>query len=95
MSALERRLQISLDARRYDRLAGEAERSGRSVAALVREAIDRRFPDDQDQVRADAAHALLDLERVGADTSSAGGRGDGPAELKAAYEAEMDAKSGA
>jgi len=41
---LERRLQLLLDNDRYGRVAREAERSGRSVAAVIREAIDLRFP---------------------------------------------------
>ena len=42
MSVLERRLQILLDGARYERLAREAEATGHSVAAIVREAIDLR-----------------------------------------------------
>jgi hypothetical protein len=41
---MERRLQLLLDQERYDRVAAEAERSGRSVNAVIREAIDLRFP---------------------------------------------------
>lgn len=44
MSTLERRLQLLLDQERYDRLAAEAERSGRSVNAVIREAIDVHYP---------------------------------------------------
>lgn len=89
MSVLERRLQVLIDAERYDRLAQEAERSGRSVGAVVREAIDLRFPDDENSSRAAAARALLDL------TSATGDRrGEGPAELKEAYARELAAKSG-
>lgn len=91
MSVLERRLQILLDAQRYDRLANEAATYGRSVAAVVREAIDLRFPDDEGQARAAAARALLDLT-VGEETTD--GRGEGPAELKAAYEEALSAKVG-
>lgn len=36
-------MQILLDEERYRRLEREAQESGRSVAALVREAIDLRF----------------------------------------------------
>ena len=46
MSVTERRLQILLDEARYRRVAAEADASGRSVAAVIREAIDQRFPDD-------------------------------------------------
>lgn len=49
MSALERRLQVLLDDARYERLAREAEVSGRSVGAVVRQAIDTCFPADGDR----------------------------------------------
>ncbi len=59
MSVMERRLQLLLDQARYDKVADEAEKSGRSVAAVIREAIDRRFPDgDADRQR--ALRQLLD-----------------------------------
>lgn len=41
---MERRLQLLLDQERYDRVAAEAKRSGRSVNAVIREAIDIRLP---------------------------------------------------
>ncbi|MEI2764912.1 MAG: hypothetical protein V9F82_04385 [Dermatophilaceae bacterium] len=88
MSVLERRLQLLIDAARYSRVAAEAERSGRSVAAVIREAIDLRFPDDGDAGRASAASALLSV------TEQPAGRVEGPAELKAAYAAELAAKVG-
>lgn len=84
MSVMERRLQLLLDADRYAKVAQEAERSGRSVAAVIREAIDLRFPED-DGPRADAARALLELT-----AQPAGPRGEGPAELKEAYAAELE-----
>lgn len=80
---MERRLQLLLDNARYERLATEAERSGRSVAAVIREAIDVRFPADDIEVRARAAGRLLEL------SADAEGSGEGPAELKAAYEADL------
>lgn len=81
MSVMERRLQLLLDQARYDRVASEAERSGRSVAAVIREAIDFRYPVDD---RAAAARELLAM------TSTPGGEeGVDPAELKAAYELEL------
>ncbi len=43
MSVMERRLQLLLDEQRYALVQTEAERSGRSVAAVIREAIDYRF----------------------------------------------------
>jgi len=44
MSTLERRLQLLIDHERYARLAAEAERSGRSVNAVIRHAIDVQYP---------------------------------------------------
>ncbi len=41
-----RRLQILIDEERYARLEREARRSHRSVAAAIREAIDRTYPPD-------------------------------------------------
>ena len=58
MSRLERRLQILLDNDRYDRVEAEATASGRSVAAVIREAIDLRFRDDA-SVRALGARDFL------------------------------------
>ncbi|MGC5616728.1 ribbon-helix-helix protein, CopG family [Georgenia sp. Z1491] len=45
MSLLERRLQVLVDAQRYERLESEARATGRSVGALVRSAIDAHFDD--------------------------------------------------
>lgn len=61
MSVMERRLQLLLDRARYDRIAAEAERSGRTVSAVIREAIDVRFPDDGEEARMAAATRLLAL----------------------------------
>lgn len=58
MSRLERRLQILLDQERFLRLENEASRTGRSIAAVVREAIDYRFSSEQ-AARAAAGHRLL------------------------------------
>ncbi|AKU15123.1 hypothetical protein VV02_03340 [Luteipulveratus mongoliensis] len=55
---MERRLQLLLDRERYARVEEEAERSGRSVAAVIREAIDWRFNDDK-TTRQRAAADLL------------------------------------
>lgn len=59
MCMLDRRVQILLDADRYRRLAAEAAARGTSVAAIVREAIDRALPGDPAR-RAAAARRLLD-----------------------------------
>lgn len=47
MRNLERRVQILLDEPRYRKVTGEAERRRVSVAAVIREAIDR-LPADAD-----------------------------------------------
>jgi len=84
---MERRLQLLLDQERYDRVAAEADRSGRSVAAVIREAIDFRFPDDDDARRARAAQAFLDLPRPADQPPT-----ESPAELKRIYDAYLDEK---
>lgn len=68
MSVLERRLQILLDSERYDRLAREAEATGHSVAAIVREAIDLRLPPAANR-KAEAGRRLLEdsLRATGGD----------------------------
>lgn len=58
MATLERRLQILLDEDRYTKIADEAARTGRSVAAIIREAIDARLDADEHRRRA-AARRLL------------------------------------
>lgn len=59
MSMLDRRLQVLIDEDRWARLEREAGRRGVSVAVLVREAIDERFPGDAETRRA-ALQAVLD-----------------------------------
>lgn len=59
MRMLDRRVHILLDGVRYERLEDEARRSGRSVAALIREAIDFSFEVD-DRRRQAAAQRLLE-----------------------------------
>lgn len=83
---MERRLQLLLDQDRYDRVAHEADRSGRSVAAVIREAIDMRFPRADLDDRAGAARELLALATKDA--------GEGPSELKRAYEDDLLQGSG-
>lgn len=85
MSVMERRLQLLLDQQRYALVAEEAERSGRSVAAVIREAIDLRF-DESARGRAEAAARLLEM--------TAEPRGQEPdwAETKAAQQLELDEK---
>ncbi|MGH9069791.1 MAG: antitoxin [Acidimicrobiales bacterium] len=57
----DRRLQVLIDEDRWVRLEREAGRRGVSLGALVREAIDERFPGDADQRRA-ALQAILAAE---------------------------------
>lgn len=86
MSTMERRLQLLLDQDRYDLVAHEADRSGRSVAAVIREAIDFRFPRADPDDRSCAAQELLALATEEA--------GEGPSELKRAYEDDVLEGSG-
>jgi hypothetical protein len=58
---LDRRVQILLDEARYNRLEAEARRRNLSVAAVIRDAIDRRFP-PQTRRRAAAARRILEAE---------------------------------
>jgi len=46
MATLTRRLQVLLDAERFSRLERLADERGTSVAALVREALDRTYAAD-------------------------------------------------
>ena len=87
MSVLERRLQLLLDAERYALVADEAQRTSRSVSAVIREAIDVRFSSSGDQARRAAAAQLLALS-----AHPGAGVGEGPAELKEAYAREIGAK---
>jgi hypothetical protein len=57
MRSLERRVHILLDEARHRRVTEEADRRGVSVAAVIRDAIDR-LPGDADQRRA-AIDAIL------------------------------------
>lgn len=51
MCMLERRVHILLDEERYSKVAREASRRSQSVAAVIREAIDRLPPDGHDARR--------------------------------------------
>ncbi|WP_256839496.1 hypothetical protein [Ornithinimicrobium faecis] len=90
MAVMEKRLQLLLDAHRYEQVAAEASRSGRSVAAVIREAIDVRFEQDEERGRRSAA--LGDFLAMGPD-------GDGPdedvvAELHDEFEDHLSRKGG-
>lgn len=82
MSRLEKRLQILLDHERFTKVEEEAVRSGRSVAAVIREAIDLRFAPDA-SARASAAAGFLAL------TAQPSGPGEDWADVKAAMSAEI------
>lgn len=58
----ERRLQILLDEDRYRRVSALAARRGVSVAAVIREAIDRSVPHGEDDARGTALEQLLAAE---------------------------------
>jgi hypothetical protein len=55
---LNHRLQVLLDEERWVRLNHKASETKQSVGALVRDAIDRAYPADDDVVRAAAQHLL-------------------------------------
>jgi hypothetical protein len=59
---LARRVQVLLDDERYQRVAREAKRKGVSLAAVIRDAIDR-LPVEADRRRA-AIDAVLRAEPV-------------------------------
>lgn len=84
-----RRLQILLDDERYRSLAAEAESSGRSIAALIREAIDIRANAGAVGRRA-AGQRLLDSADPIADPA-APGQPDW-SEVKAEIEGELAAR---
>jgi len=59
------RMQITLDDRQYERLRAEAERTGASLAELIRRAVDRTYGAErtvEDKLRAieQSAGALAD-----------------------------------
>lgn len=85
MSVLERRLQVLLDQQRYERVAAEARRTGRSVGAVIRTAIDVHLPAEQ-QARLVALTALLDGSAVPRPEEV----GEDWAQVKAAIEEELD-----
>lgn len=62
MSLMEKRLQLLLDADRWERVSRAAEEGHRSAASVIREAIDVYFAQDEaDARRAEAARRFLEL----------------------------------
>jgi predicted DNA-binding protein len=57
--SLTRRTQLLLDEERYRRLEERSAATGRSVASLIREAIDASFDDGDHEARAHAGRRLL------------------------------------
>lgn len=62
---MERRLQLLLDRQRYALVEREAASSGRSVAAVIREAIDYRFGADPDERMRAGRRLLASATRTG------------------------------
>lgn len=59
MCMLERRFQLLIDEARYGRLARRAKETNLSVGAVIREAIDRAYPDDGSVRRRAAGRRIL------------------------------------
>jgi hypothetical protein len=64
MCMLTHRLQLLLDDERHRRLTEEAERRHTSVAAVIRDAIDKALPDARAARRRAAIDAILASEPV-------------------------------
>ena len=64
------RMQITLDDRQYDRLREEADRTGASIAELIRRAVNRAYGtelslDEKRRLLAETAGALADSAHAG------------------------------
>lgn len=90
MSVMEKRLQLLLDARRYELVSAEAALSGRSVASVIREAIDVRF--EQAEAQARRSTALAEFLALGPDAD--GPEEDVVAELHREFEDHLGRKGG-
>lgn len=93
MSVMEKRLQLLLDQHRWELVSREAERTHRSVASVIREAIDVHFADQEAvQRRQEAMGRFLELvaEEPGPEQSWA----EIKDELLADDETRLDKKAG-
>lgn len=91
MSVMEKRLQLLLDEHRYGLISAEARRSGRSVAAVIREAIDVRF--EQAEARERRAAALGEfLELAAENPGSAADWSEIKADLDEEFAVHVDRK---
>jgi hypothetical protein len=70
MRMLDHRVQILLDDARYQKVAGEARRRGVSIAAVIREALDR-LPADA-ELRRTSIDAILAAEPMAVPAEPAG-----------------------
>lgn len=94
MPLMEKRFQLLLDAGRYELLSAEAQRSGRTVSAVIRDAIDQRFADDEGDARRSAALAeFLAMSEDPRDEQAADWV-DIKRELDEEFEAYVDKKAG-
>ena len=93
MSTLKRRLHLMIDQARYDKLAAEAERTHRSVADIVRSAIDLHFDDERAEVRAQERRAAA-ARFLLASADAGDGAGETWEEMLAIQEAELDRRAG-
>lgn len=84
---MEKRLQLLLDAHRWDLVSQAAAAGQRSAASVIRDAIDVYFGDaDADVIRAAAAREFLELTA----SPLPGDIAQDPHELKAERDADAD-----
>ncbi|MCA1783183.1 MAG: hypothetical protein ABR500_02520 [Dermatophilaceae bacterium] len=87
MSVMEKRLQLLLDAHRWDLVSQAAAAGQRSAASVIREAIDVYFGDaDADVLRAAAAREFLEMTA----SPLPGEVAQEPHEMKAEREADAE-----
>jgi hypothetical protein len=64
MHMLDRRVQVLLDTRRYDKVARLARRRGVPAAAVIRDAIDQLADEEEWETRRQAIEAILAAEPI-------------------------------